>query len=222
MYLKRIICNQFSLLLLLFIHYNFIGNANSQEINKQKVNVLNYIEAYKFSEAKPTDIVNFRFPKLPELDSIQTKELFKYYKLDFEKTSRTITLVLLRYYRAHLKCCNQSFDLAVGQTEVDSLKEPLIYLYLNFSNQYTPENLFGGIGSGNPYTWVKKNHKWPSSKSIVREIIKIDKLEKKRWEYSLTELLKENKKSDKELIDRFVKEGKENGWKIPKVKPNGF
>jgi hypothetical protein len=99
---------------------------------------------------RPSEKIN---PKLPVLNDTLQMCLSLIVKYKRDEALENILCVLLKSYKAQLKCCNQSYDLC-NDGPIDSIHNPFVYYFSNISGtpiycHETPSSL--------PYEWLLKN-----------------------------------------------------------------
>jgi hypothetical protein len=148
-----------------------------QGSDSKKTDILKFIESYEFSDSIPNASNNYEFPVMPKLNEAQASELFKRYETDNQLTKRTIVFFLLKMHYANLKCCGMQYSLVDNQVELDSIRNPITFLYLKFSSQYIPEKMYAGIGTSNVQSFVEDNPIWKQDTSLQHLSESIEKLD---------------------------------------------
>lgn len=120
-----------------------------------------------------------RVPTLPILTDSVRNILYKACAQSPKEAKDYLTLMLLKLYYSHLDCCNQSYMLNQGTTEIDSLAKPILYEFLRLSNINDPKLIYE-LYSDIAYDLVKKNCRRVRFKPILSEVKKIDLLIKER------------------------------------------
>ena len=92
-----------------------------------------------------------------------------------------LTLVFLKIYRTHLRCCRQGYELRnhISKKEnIDSLSDPLLYEFNLISKLFDNSQRIEFINSGIPHIWVEKNKKLLEYDRINKEYKEIEKISK--------------------------------------------
>lgn len=89
-----------------------------------------------------------------------------------------LTLIILKLYRAHLECCNQSYELR-PDSELNIVSNPILNEFLKITKQYSSTKYIEFIPSSIAYEWTVKHPYLSEYDDINREIAKIKKLKNK-------------------------------------------
>lgn len=155
------------------------GNYNETEKLKKtkEISVLDTLLGYNFSCVNPSKENNYTFPKLPKFSLTRTNELLEIYLQNKELTEKVILNLLLKLHYCNLKCCNTQFVLTQNDTIIDSLRSPIVYIFLKSSDQLQAEKIFIGIGTKNVLDFAKES-KWSKDSLIKTRITEIEYLTK--------------------------------------------
>jgi hypothetical protein len=161
----------------------FVGLESVAQIEgiipqKNQTEPLSFVKTFS-KQFNPKSDSTHRVPALPMLTEDERNQLILAFKKDKKISGRCLTLMMLKLYYSHIKCCNQSYMLSAGETTIDSVKQPILYRYLNYSGQYKPEVIYE-LTSRVAYDWVQKHPDEESFKPIKKEMGNIKKLLRER------------------------------------------
>jgi len=87
-----------------------------------------------------------------------------------------LSLIFLKVYYSHLKCCHQSYELRTtipGNGTIDSLSDPLLYEFNLITNYFDNSKRIEFIHSGMGHSWVEKNKRLLKNTKIRETFEKI-------------------------------------------------
>ena len=156
---------------LIFLHGVVFAQTKAKEKNETEV-----MEIEKFAiKYEPKGGKNIKVPKVPVLSEAMKKTLFKAYNSDSASVNKYLTLILLKLYKYHLKCCQQSYGYDTYEGG-DKEKQPILFLYFRF-NKLMPAETFE-VGSYLPFDLVEKNQALSQYEPIAREVQQIKSIKK--------------------------------------------
>lgn len=129
-------------------------------------------------EYLPRTTPNLGPDKLPEISQELRGLIYTLDEVEKSNNEKYIVLIVLKLYHSHLECCNQSYELRVGG-QLDSLRTPILYAFLQYTGQYDLGKAIKFIPSSISYDWVKQNSVLSDFRPIAKEIGRIKKRIKK-------------------------------------------
>jgi len=97
---------------------------------------------------------------------------------DSSAHKRYVTVVLLKLYLDHLRCCHQSYEIRENPSiSVDSVADPLLYEFVLATKMLGLHEHQEFISSGIALTYVKENNellRYPEVKQVMSEIKPIE------------------------------------------------
>lgn len=99
---------------------------------------------------------------------------------DRRASERYLSLIFVKVYRAHLLCCNQSYELRTYEnhrTGIDSITDPLLYEFNGITKTFDPHAPIEMISSAIPYTWIKTHGYLRDDPAIKKELAIIKRKE---------------------------------------------
>ena len=94
-------------------------------------------------------------------------------------SEKYLTLLYLKIYRGHLKCCHQSYELRKlipQKIAIDSISDPVLFEYNLITKQINNSKNQEFISSGIAESWLQKNNKLLIYSEISKEISLIKKI----------------------------------------------
>lgn len=158
----------------LLLYFGFILNSCNakQYINKQDTDAVRVLKTFA-ENYKPNNKVNESPAALP----IVTEELKSaIYQAD-SVGEKYLTLILLKLYKAHLECCNQSYELR-PDSELDIISNPILDEFLKTTKLYNSKKSIEFIPSSIVYEWIIKHPYLCEYSPINKEMKAIKKLKK--------------------------------------------
>lgn len=99
---------------------------------------------------------------------------------DLSACEKYLALIFIKLYRAHLECCNQSYDLRLKfSLRIDRVVDPLLFEFNSITKMYDMDKPIEFISSAMAYDWVKAHTYLRNDPAIKKEfaIIKRRKTE---------------------------------------------
>ena len=166
------------ILVLLIIFSSCNGSNSAQSIEKQdKSSITNRLQ--KFAEDyTPRNTHNVGPDKVPKITDKIRAIIYTRDSSTILENEKYITLILLKLYRSHLECCNQSYELR-EINKLDSLDTPIIYAFLRYTNLYDLRKPIKFIPSSISYEWIKRKPILLDYEPIKNETVRIEELQNK-------------------------------------------
>jgi len=141
----------FRLNLLFYLGFSLNSCIAKQYISTQDSNAVKILK--KFAENyHPNNKVN----ELPEMLPIIALEIKNsIYQAD-SSGEQYLTLILLKLYKVHLECCNQSYELR-PDSELDTISNPILDEFLKITQLYDSKKTIEFIPSSIAYDWIIKH-----------------------------------------------------------------
>lgn len=156
---------RFLLTVILLIH---IFKLSAQDETLETVR--NYAESYS-----PTSQQSSNVPSLHNVpDSIVTA-FHNLKTTDRKEYEKQLALIFIKLYRAHIECCNQSYELR-NSLPLDRRQDPLIYAFILLTNYFQAEKPTEFISSSIAYKWIQENPHITDNASIREQIDVIEKI----------------------------------------------
>lgn len=170
--MKKIKITFFVIFSLNFFSFQNCKNKNilTSQKSKKILELKEFAERYK---AENNEFNNHL--QLPEIDSNLAKIILiecDSMKRDCEKY---LTLIILKMYKAHLKCCNQTYEIR-NKLSFNREEQPILYQFLKITGIYDPNIFVEFIPSSISYQWVKNNQELMKYKPIRSEIREIERI----------------------------------------------
>lgn len=153
-----------------------MNSCNAQQVKKHQNNNSRAIEVLKeFAEYyHPNNKVNEPPDKLPTLTEDIKNSIYETRQSDSSAYQRYITLIILKLYRSHLECCNQTYELR-QDFKLDSMQTPILFAFLDFTRLYDISRPIEFIPSSIAYKWVQERPTLLNYPPIQEEVEKIKK-----------------------------------------------
>ena len=89
-----------------------------------------------------------------------------------------LTLILVKVYRTHLKCCHQGYELRNNThgKGIDSIADPLLYEFNLISKIYDNINRIEFINSAIGHTWLEENKQLLEYDKLKKEYLEVEKI----------------------------------------------
>ena len=167
-FFKRNFC---FILIILGITVSNPTNANNEIMNQDT----SKIDLPKFfaENYKPNNFHNTSPDELPVVSNEIRTAIYQ----NEVRSEKYLTLIILKLYRAHLECCNQSYELRKGY-KLDSLDTPILFEFIKITKIYDLNNPIEFIPSSIAYNLVNKNKellKYPPIKKEFDLIFELNK-----------------------------------------------
>ncbi len=117
-------------------------------------------------------------PDVPIFNKQERKIILRAFSINTKESERYVFLILLKVYKAQLKCCNMSYNLAdKGYSKKHNL---IVYLYIKITHvcNLKSEMECSYISSALPFTYAKTNSYLLSYSPIKKEIDEIEMIYK--------------------------------------------
>jgi hypothetical protein len=158
------------LILLIFIPFCFIPigckmiqEQRTTDNNKELVELKVFAENYQPSNEK-----NKGPDKLPEVNERIKDIILNIEEKHYDESEKHLTLIILKLYRSHLECCNQSYELR-NNFILNKEEQPILYKYLIITEEIAVEGFIEFIPSSIAYDWVTKK-----PELLIYEPIKVE------------------------------------------------
>jgi len=87
-----------------------------------------------------------------------------------------LSLIFIRIYRAHLECCNQSYELRTwASSGIDRTADPLLFIFNGITGKYATDKPIEFISSGMAYDWVNARAYLRNDPAIKKELAIVKK-----------------------------------------------
>lgn len=95
-----------------------------------------------------------------------------------EEYIKHLTLILVKLYKEHLKCCHQGYELRnkVSIVGIDSIADPLLFEFNLVSKIFDNKKPIEFINSAIAFSWVEQNKQLLDYKKLKSEYDKIKKI----------------------------------------------
>ncbi len=89
-----------------------------------------------------------------------------------------LTLILVRVYRTHLKCCHQGYEMRNKPSGkgIDSIADPLLYEFNLISKTFENNKPIEFINSGIGHSWLEENKQLLKYDRLKKEYEEIEKI----------------------------------------------
>ena len=155
---------------LLFCLSFSLNSCNAKQfISRQEINSLKILKTFAESYS-PKNKINESPDMLPKVSQEIKTAIYEAGPLG----EKYLTLILLKLYVAHLKCCNQSYELR-PDTELDSISNPILDEFIKITRLYDLKKPIEFIPSSIAYDWVSKHSDLNKYSAINKEMKKFKK-----------------------------------------------
>lgn len=88
-----------------------------------------------------------------------------------------LTLILVKLYRTHLKCCHQGYEIRNKPRKgIDSIADPLLYEFNLISKTFDNNKPIEFINSGIGHSWLEENKQLLKYDRLKKEYEEIEKI----------------------------------------------
>jgi hypothetical protein len=140
---------------------------NEDSVNKTSLRIASDFAIKYQPDSFPYDHV----AKLKDVPDRVVQAFKKLRVLDSASCGRYLTLIYLKLYLDHLRCCHQSYEVrnkfALG---IDSVADPLLFEYVQLTKLYDTRKHIEFISSGIGEHWVLKNPRLMKD-SLIKSVI---------------------------------------------------
>lgn len=121
-----------------------------------------------------------KVPDVPIFDKAQREIILKAYKKNKKETENYVMLILLKVYKAQLKCCKMGYNLSDNGFARDY--NSIVFLFIQSTNfcNIKSELECTYISSAVVYNWVSDHTQYLSYEPIKKELAEINLLDKNR------------------------------------------
>ncbi len=97
---------------------------------------------------------------------------------DRSACEKYLALIFIKLYRAHLECCNQSYELRTRSSkrfDIDRAADPLLFEFNSITKMYDMDKPIEFISSAMAYDWVKAHTYLRNDPAIKKEYVVVKK-----------------------------------------------